>query len=148
MVRNVFALAAGLLFGLGLCLSGMYEPQKVLGFLDITDAWDPSLAFVMGGAIAVALPAFALAKRWPSSWSGEAIEWPPTRPIDPPLALGAILFGAGWGLSGLCPGPALVDLGFPSGGAALFVVAMTAGVFAYRGFEAGLRVGRPIAQDA
>jgi uncharacterized membrane protein YedE/YeeE len=148
VVRNAVALAAGLLFGLGLCLSGMYDPRKVLGFLDITGAWDPSLAFVMGGAIAVALPAFALARRGPRTWSGEAIELPPTRPIDGPLALGAVVFGAGWGLSGICPGPALVDLGFLSGGAAMFVVAMAVGVHVHRGLEAGLRAGRPIAQDA
>lgn len=148
MVRNAFALAAGLGFGLGLCLSGMYDPQKVLGFLDITGAWDPSLAFVMGGAIAVALPAFALARRQRLSWSGEPIELPPTRPIDWPLALGAVVFGAGWGLSGVCPGPGLVDLGFLSAGAAIFVVAMTVGVFAHGALEAGLRGRRPIAQDA
>jgi hypothetical protein len=148
MIRNLFALAVGLIFGLGLCLSGMYDPQKVLGFLDITGAWDPSLAFVMLGAIAVGLPAFALAERQRKSWSGEAIELPPTRPIDGPLALGAVLFGAGWGLSGVCPGPGLVDLGFLSPGAAIFVVAMTVGVFADGGWKAGLRGGRPIAQDA
>jgi len=73
---------------------------------------------------------------------------PPTRPIDGPLALGAVVFGAGWGLSGICPGPALVDLGFLSGGAAMFVVAMAVGVHVHRGLEAGLRAGRPIAQDA
>ena len=148
MVCNAVALAAGLLFGLGLCLSGMYDPRKVLGFLDITGAWDPSLAFVMGGAIAVALPAFAFAKRQRRSWSGEAIELPPTWPIDWPLALGAVVFGAGWGLSGICPGPGLVDLGFLSPGAAIFVVAMTVGVYADRWLEAGLRLRRPIAQDA
>jgi uncharacterized membrane protein YedE/YeeE len=148
MVRNIVALFAGLVFGLGLCLSGMYNPQKVLGFLDIAGAWDPSLAFVMGGAIAVAAPAFALAKRQRRSWSGETIEFPPTRPIDGPLALGAVLFGAGWGLAGVCPGPALVDLGFFSSSAALFVVAMTVGVFVHSGLRAGLRVRRPIAQDA
>lgn len=148
MVRNAIALVVGLMFGLGLCLSGMYDPQKVLGFLDITGVWDPSLAFVMGGAIAVALPAFALAKRRRRSWSGEAIELPPTRPIDLPLALGAVVFGAGWGLSGVCPGPGLVDLGFPSAEAAIFVLAMTVGVFVHRWLEAGLRVSRPIAQDA
>ena len=148
MIRNAISLAAGLVFGLGLCLSGMYDPQKVLGFLDITGAWDPSLAFVMGGAIAVALPAFALAKRRRRAWSGVAIELPRTRPIDVPLMLGSAIFGAGWGLSGVCPGPALVDLGFFSSGAAIFVVAMAAGVYAQRILEAGLRATRPIAQDA
>jgi uncharacterized membrane protein YedE/YeeE len=148
MARNLIALAAGLLFGLGLCLSGMYDPQKVQGFLDITGLWDPSLAFVMGGAIAVALPAFWLAKRRTRAWSGDPIELPTARRIDAPLAIGAALFGAGWGLSGVCPGPGLVDLGFLNGDALLFVVAMTVGVFAQWGLGLRLRVRPPLAQDA
>ena len=148
MSRNPIALAAGLLFGLGLCLSGMYDPQKVQGFLDITGLWDPSLAFVMGGAIAVALPAFALAKRRTLAWSGDPIELPTAQHIDAPLAIGAVLFGAGWGLSGVCPGPGLLDLGFLSGDALLFVVAMTVGVFAHWALGLRLRVRPPIAQDA
>ena len=148
MSRNLIALAAGLLFGLGLSLSGMYDPQKVRGFLDITGLWDPSLAFVMGGAIAVALPAFALAKRRTLAWSGDPIELPTARRIDAPLAIGAVLFGAGWGLSGVCPGPGLLDLGFLSGDALLFVVPMTVGVFAHWALGLRLRVRPPIAQDA
>ncbi len=147
-MRNFIALAAGLLFGLGLCLSGMYDPQKVQGFLDIAGVWDPSLAFVMGGAIAVAAPAFWLARRQGRAWSGDVIELPSTRRIDAPLAVGAALFGAGWGLSGVCPGPALLDLGFLSAGAFVFVAAMTLGMFAHRALGLRLREAGPIAQDA
>src|SRR5271157_2675960 len=90
----------GLLFGLGLCLSGMVQPAKVLGFLDLAGAWDPSLALVMGGAIAVAAPAFALARRRRAAWLGGEIELPKATAIDAPLALGALIFGVGWGLAG------------------------------------------------
>jgi uncharacterized protein len=148
MLRNLIALAAGLIFGLGLCLSGMYDPQKVQGFLDLAGAWDPSLAFVMGGAIAVALPAFADARRRKRAWSGDAIDLPATRRIDAPLAIGAVLFGAGWGLSGVCPGPGLLDLGFLNRDALIFVLAMTVGVWANRALGLRLREARPIAQDA
>jgi uncharacterized protein len=104
-MRNAIAGVVGLTFGLGLCLSGMNEPSKVLAFLDLAGDWDPSLAFVMGGAIALALPAFALARRRRIDWSGQPIDWPDSRKIDAPLALGALIFGVGWGLGGLCPGP-------------------------------------------
>ena len=89
MKRNIFALVVGLIFGLGLCLSGMYEPAKVIGFLDLAGNWDPSLAFVMGGAIVVALPAFWLARRRSAAWVGGAIELPTKRAIDAPLVVGA-----------------------------------------------------------
>ena len=96
-MRNAIAGVVGLAFGLGLCLSGMNEPTKVLAFLDLAGDWDPSLAFVMGGAIALALPAFALARRRRIDWSGQPIDWPGRREIDAPLALGALIFGVGWG---------------------------------------------------
>jgi uncharacterized protein len=132
MKRNLFALAVGLIFGLGLCISGMYQPGKVIGFLDLAGAWDPSLAFVMIGAIAVALPAFWIAKRRSQSWLGGAIEVPSVQRVDAPLLAGSAIFGVGWGLAGVCPAPGIVDLGFLNGDAAIFVAAMAAGVLIYR----------------
>jgi len=127
-MRKASPFLAGLLFGLGLCLSGMIEPGKVLGFLDIAGLWDPSLAFVMGGAVLVAMAAFRSARGRHTTLSGGAFHYPEARGIDARLILGSLLFGAGWGLFGLCPGPALVDLGFLDSGAALFVLAMAGGM--------------------
>ncbi len=149
MKRNSVALAVGLIFGLGLCLSGMYEPAKVTGFLDLAGAWDPSLALVMGGAIAVALPAFLIARRRSAAWIGGAIELPIAQAIDAPLVVGSAIFGIGWGLAGVCPAPGVVDLGFLSPGAALFVVAMAAGMLIYRAAASRRLPGlRLLAQDA
>jgi uncharacterized protein len=147
-MRNPIALIVGLVFGLGLCLSGMYEPSKVLGFLDLAGDWDPSLAFVMGGAIAVALPVFALARRRRIDWSGDLIDWPEKREIDAPLALGAVIFGVGWGLAGVCPGPAIVDVGFLSYGAMIFVASMAAGALAFRALDLRSLSPRTHVQDA
>ena len=119
---------AGLLFGIGLCVSGMIYPTKVLAFLDLAGAWDPSLAFVMGGAVVVAFVAFRIAARRRTSLAGEPIDLPPTRTIDARLIGGSALFGVGWGLVGLCPGPAIVSLAAASGSGRLFVAAMAAGV--------------------
>jgi len=123
------AFASGLVFGLGLILSGMVDPGKVLGFLDLAGPWDPSLALVMGGAVAVAAAGFALAGRRAVSWLGEPMRLPGARALDAPLVLGSLAFGAGWGLAGFCPGPALAAL-LGGGGtkAAIFVVAMLAGM--------------------
>ena len=132
MKRNILALVVGLIFGLGLCLSGMYEPAKVTGFLDLAGHWDPSLAFVMGGAIAVALPASSSRADASAAWTGGVIDLPTARAIDAPLAVGSAIFGIGWGLAGVCPAPGVVDLGFFSPAAALFVVAMAAGMLIYR----------------
>ena len=149
MKRNIFALAVGLIFGLGLCLSGMYEPAKVTGFLDLVGLWDPSLAFVMGGAIVVALPAFLIARRRSAAWIGGAIELPTAKAIDAPLVVGAAIFGIGWGLGGVCPAPGVVDLGFFSPGAAIFVVSMAAGMLVYRSAAARRLPGlRLVGQDA
>ena len=147
-MRNATALAVGLIFGLGLCLSGMSEPSKVLGFLDLAGIWDPSLAFVMGGAIAIAAPAFALARARRVDWLGGEIELPRTRAIDAPLALGALTFGVGWGLAGVCPAPGIVDIGFLSPSAMIFVVAMAIGMLASRLADLRLRVPRILTQDA
>jgi len=122
------SLLAGLVFGLGLIVSGMANPAKVLGFLDLTGAWDPSLAFVMAGAIAVAAFAFALAKRRTASVLGAAMKLPDSRDIDRRLVIGSVLFGIGWGGAGFCPGPGLVALGMGEIKALVFVGAMLAGM--------------------
>jgi len=128
MINRVSEFLIGLVFGLGLIVAGMTDPGKVLGFLDLAGAWDPSLAFVMGGAILVGLGAFAVARRRTRSLLGEAIRLPTTREIDRPLVLGSLLFGVGWGIAGFCPGPAIVALGAGQPKAALFVLAMLAGM--------------------
>ncbi len=128
----LIALLAGLVFGIGLLMSGMTDPAKVQGFLDLFGRWDPSLAFVMGGAIAVAIGAFTLAQRRAAvgrkSWSGEPIELPASNVIDARLIGGGVLFGIGWGLAGFCPGPALVALSSGFGPALWFVPAMLVGM--------------------
>lgn len=130
-MNNFFALSSGLIFGLGLLLSGMTNPTKVQGFLDITGSWDPSLAFVMGGAIAVASLAFAQARRRDRAWSGARIEWPRAAGIDVRLLVGGALFGIGWGLAGFCPGPALVAMSSGLTEAWIFGAAMLAGMMAH-----------------
>ena len=127
------ALLAGLVFGAGLLLSGMADPGKVLGFLDLAGTWDPSLAFVMAGAIAVAAPAFAWVRLRNAAWRGVALQLPTGRTIDRRLMAGSVVFGIGWGLAGFCPGPAVVALGMGVGPAVVFVIAMLAGmgVFAW-----------------
>ena len=127
-MKHMIALLSGLVFGLGLILSGMTDPAKVKGFLDLFGAWDPSLALVMGGAIAVGVFAFARAKRQTRSWTGDAIELPVGDAIDTRLVLGGLLFGAGWGIAGYCPGPAIVSASAGSTAAIVFVVAMLAGM--------------------
>ena len=121
-------LVAGLLFGLGLCLSGMTDPHKVQGFLDLAGAWDPSLALVMAGALVVAFIAFRMAGARRMSLSRAPLPAPAAAVIDSRLIGGALLFGAGWGLSGFCPGPALVNLGFLDFRALAFVLAMMTGM--------------------
>lgn len=124
----VTALLAGLVFGLGLIVSGMADPAKVLGFLDLAGAWDPSLALVMAGAIAIGLVAFTLAGRRTRSLLGLEMQLPKGSAIDRHLVLGSLLFGVGWGVAGFCPGPALVALGMGEVKAAVFVLAMVAGM--------------------
>ncbi|MBO9516410.1 MAG: YeeE/YedE family protein [Variovorax sp.] len=122
------SLLAGLVFGLGLIVSGMANPAKVLGFLDVTGTWDPSLAFVMGGAIAVGVVAFMVAGRRTSSLLGAEMRLPSARHIDRRLVAGSVLFGIGWGIAGFCPGPGLVSLGMGEVKALVFVAAMLAGM--------------------
>ena len=125
----------GLIFGLGLIIAGMTDPGKVIGFLDLFGAWDPSLALVMGGAIFVGLFAFALAKKRTTSLLGGAMHLPKSNDIDKRLVIGSLIFGAGWGLAGFCPGPALVSLGAGEPKAAVFVIAMILGMLVFSFFE-------------
>ena len=122
------SLLSGLVFGFGLILSGMANPAKVLGFLDLFGRWDPSLSLVMGGAIAVASTVFFLARRRSISLLGAAMKLPTAKHIDRRLVGGGLLFGLGWGIAGFCPGPALVALGMGEGKAIVFVLAMLAGM--------------------
>jgi uncharacterized membrane protein YedE/YeeE len=126
---------AGVIFGLGLIVSGMADPAKVLGFLDLAGAWDPSLAFVMAGAISVAAVAFAMARKRTVSFLGAAMNLPKTRRIDRRLVAGSLMFGIGWGVAGFCPGPGLVALGMGEIKALVFVVAMLAGMGLYELLE-------------
>ncbi|HZQ74164.1 MAG TPA: YeeE/YedE family protein [Burkholderiales bacterium] len=135
------AFAAGLVFGLGLIVSGMSDPAKVLGFLDVAGRWDPSLAFVMGGAVLVAFLAFALARRRTANFLGGAMHLPTARDIDLRLLAGSVVFGVGWGLAGFCPGPALVAFGAGHEKAAVFVAAMLGGMVLYHAAER-LRLNR------
>ena len=143
-MQIVCAALAGLVFGLGLLLSGMADPAKVIGFLDLAGRWDPSLAFVMAGAIAVAAPAFYIAKRRTTAWSGVSMRLPPAGAIDGRLIGGSLLFGIGWGIAGFCPGPALVALGTGSRPALWFSAAMLAGM----ALQAVLDARRAPAPDA
>ncbi|AQQ67413.1 hypothetical protein Mag101_07015 [Microbulbifer agarilyticus] len=129
------AFVAGLIFSFGLLLSGMANPEKVLGFLDLFGAWDPSLMLVMGGAIAVGLPAFALAKKRETAVLGGPIQLPGKRALDKRLILGSFAFGIGWGLAGFCPGPGIVASGALEPGALVFAVAMIAGMLGFRWLE-------------
>lgn len=129
------ALVSGLLFGIGLMVSGMANPAKVLGFLDIAGHWDPSLAFVMAGAVAVGSIAFLLAKRRKRSLLGLPMLIPPASAVTRRLVLGSAVFGVGWGLAGFCPGPALVALGAGFPKAWGFVAAMLAGMAAFELLE-------------
>jgi len=130
-MRKLFAVTSGLIFGLGLIAGGMTDPVKVKAFLDLFGGWDPSLALVMGGAIAVGVFAFALAKRRTRSWTGELMEIPSSTVIDWRLIVGGVLFGIGWGIGGFCPGPALVALASGMGSAWIFVAAMVAGMLVH-----------------
>jgi uncharacterized membrane protein YedE/YeeE len=122
------SLITGLIFGIGLIVSGMADPAKVLGFLDLTGGWDPSLALVMAGAIAVGALAFAIAGRRTTSLIGLDMKLPNSRQLDRRLMAGSVLFGIGWGIAGFCPGPGLVALGMGESKALIFVAAMVAGM--------------------
>jgi uncharacterized membrane protein YedE/YeeE len=135
------ALAVGLVFGIGLIVSGMTNPAKVQGFLDLAGNWDPTLAFVMGGAILVGLVAFRLAGKRERSLLGEAMRLPTATAIDRRLVLGSLAFGAGWGLAGFCPGPALASLATGGTKAMLFSGAMLGGMLVFEILERRLATG-------
>ncbi|MCP5396550.1 MAG: YeeE/YedE family protein [Sphingomonadaceae bacterium] len=127
-MRAFASFIAGLVFGLGLVISGMTSPDKVFGFLDIAGQWDPSLAFVMGGAVMTATPIFWLARRRAKPVVSASFDTPPKTPVDRRLLGGAVLFGIGWGLSGICPGPALVSAAITPLAIGGFVIAMVVGI--------------------
>ena len=129
------SLLAGLVFGLGLIVSSMADPAKVMGFLDLGGAWDPSLAFVMAGAIGVGALAFATARKRTVSFLGSAMKLPMSSDIDGQLVIGSVVFGIGWGIAGFCPGPGLVALGMGEVKALVFVVAMLLGMGAFELLE-------------
>ena len=130
-MNAVTAALCGLIFGAGLVISGMTDPNRILAFLDVAGDWDPSLALVMAAAIAVALPAYALARRTKTTALGDAIDLPDrSRPITPSLVAGAAIFGVGWGLSGLCPGPAIVLMSTAQLKAFSFLSAVATGIWA------------------
>lgn len=130
-MKHLIAFGVGLIFGIGLLISGMTQPEKIFGFLDIFGRWDPSLAFVMGGALAIAAPGFYLAQKRGRSALGEPLALPAKQDIDPRLLSGALIFGIGWGLAGVCPAPAIVNLGFASAPAYIFAAAMIGGMALY-----------------
>lgn len=135
MKHRISEFAVGLIFGIGLILSGMTDPGKVIGFLDLFGAWDPSLALVMGGAILIGVFAFALAKKRTTTFLGDALQLPSSNDIDKRLLAGSLLFGVGWGLAGFCPGPAIVSLGSGQPQAAVFVLAMLVGMVLFEWSE-------------
>ena len=132
MGNKLTSLIAGLLFGIGLTLAQMVNPQKVLNFLDFAGAWDPSLAFVLGGATGTAAIGFRLVGRRAAPLFADRFQLPTAKDIDAPLVAGAVLFGIGWGLVGLCPGPAVASLAIAPGSVAIFVLALLAGMMLQR----------------
>lgn len=135
MRHRLTEFAVGLLFGLGLIVSGMTDPSKVLGFLDLFGFWDPSLALVMGGAVLVGALAFAVARKRTKAFLGGALHMPTARHIDRRLVVGSLLFGAGWGVAGFCPGPAIVSAAAGQPKAVVFVLAMLLGMAVFEWLE-------------
>lgn len=137
----IASLLAGLVFGFGLILSGMVNPAKVIGFLDLAGSWDPSLALVMAGAIAVGLVAFVVARDRTVSFLGAEMKLPSARHIDRRLVTGSLLFGVGWGIAGFCPGPGLVASGMGEAKAVVFVAAMLLGMVMFELLERRKQAG-------
>jgi uncharacterized membrane protein YedE/YeeE len=133
-MKKFIALIAGLLFGYGLALSGMLSPSKVIGFLDITGNWDPSLAFVMGGGLIVTVISFRVLLKRPHPIFGDRFYVPNRQDIDKRLVIGALLFGVGWAIGGLCPGPAISSLAYASPKIVLFCVSMVVGILIAKRF--------------
>lgn len=145
-MKIIVSLIAGLLFGVGLILSGMSDPSKVLGFLDLAGLWDPSLAFVMGGAVLVGSAFYPFAKRRTKSISGAPMPEPVATGIDRRLVLGGVAFGVGWGLAGYCPGPALVSLAYGGLQPLIYVLAMVAGMGIFEILERYRAKSTPVAK--
>ncbi|SFR39597.1 hypothetical protein SAMN04488073_0405 [Marinobacter gudaonensis] len=135
MRYTLASLFAGLIFGAGLLVSGMANPEKVLGFLDIAGQWDPSLALVMAGAILVGIFAFTIARQRTLSFLGFSMKLPSSTKVDKRLVVGGLTFGVGWGIAGFCPGPGLVALGAGEAKAVVFVAAMVAGMALFEVIE-------------
>lgn len=142
-MRFLVNLGLGLLFGVGLVVSGMSDPEKVLNFLDVTGTWDPSLAFVMAGAVIVAFLGYRLVLRRPAPVVGGRFRLPARTDIDGRVVVGPAIFGVGWGLSGFCPGPAITALSLGASGTYAFVPAMIVGMWAARAAIARLRLAYP-----
>jgi len=139
-MATLFAgIAAGFVFGLGLVVSGMTQPSRVLGFLDPLGAWDPTLLFVLGGAVGVTLVGFRFVLRRPAPILGDRFHLPEATRIDPPLLAGAAMFGAGWGITGYCPGPGVALVASPTRETWVFLPAMLAGIALHRGIVARRR---------
>lgn len=134
-MRNIISLITGSLFGLGLVISGMTDTLKVQGFLDLFGGWDPSLVFVMGGAIIPMFIAWRVAEKRNTSFVGSALPTPPATHLDRPLIIGAVMFGMGWALAGFCPGPALASLSFGGTSGITFVIAMLAGMYVFGAYQ-------------
>ncbi len=137
-MKSITALIAGILFGVGLAVSQMINPLKVLGFLDVLGHWDPSLALVMVGAIAVTLPGFALLRRREKPLVADRFQWPTRTDIDGRLVLGAAVFGIGWGLGGFCPGPGIAAISLGWHEPLVFTLSMVAGFIAWHLYERGM----------
>ncbi len=132
MMRFVSAFVVGTLFGLGLAVSGMMNPAKVLGFLDVLGAWDPTLAFVMAGGLAVTIPGFYLVRKRQGSLFGGAFQIPTRKDIDWKLVVGSLTFGVGWGIAGFCPGPAVAALSSGLPEVLLFMAALLSGMLLHK----------------
>ncbi len=143
MLSAIASFACGLTFGFGLLISGMTDPVKVLGFLDVLGPWDPTLAFVMVGALAVSAIGFVFVRHRGAPVLAPQCLWPARKSIDAPLVTGSILFGIGWGLVGLCPGPAIENLATLSSGVVVFVAAMVLGMVLQEAWQRRVRVARP-----
>jgi hypothetical protein len=135
MKQNLMAIVAGIVFGLGLGLSQMIDRDRVLGFLDVAGTWDPTLLFVLGGAVTVTVIAFRFVLRQPHPWFANKFYLPTRKDIDRPLILGAAIFGVGWGIAGYCPGPGIVALVLGVWNPVLFVIAMVIGSLTYQAYH-------------
>lgn len=147
MKQNSIALLSGLLFGLGLALSQMTDPARVLGFLDVAGIWDPTLMFVLGGAVGVTVILFPIILRRPNPFLAEAFRLPTKKDIDRPLVVGSALFGVGWGIAGYCPGPGITAIVLGSWNPLFFVVALAAGSFLYDYFFNTTDTFVPVSSD-